>query len=310
MLSPAQSRYINLFTDFGFKKMFGEEANKPLLIALLNDLLGVEPLITDLIYLKNERLGTHSGQRSAIYDLYCTNQQGEKFIVEIQRVKQEHFKDRSLFYAARALQEEAKKGRKWYYELQNIYTVAMMDFAFDNQQPDKYRHHVQLMDTESKQVFTERLTFLYFEVPKFNKQLHELETNIERWLYLFKHLHQLEELPEELHEQVFVQLSHLAEIATMSEKEQQRYEESLKHYRDVQATKMSLLKEGKAEGIALGKAEGRAEGRTEGRTEGKKEAIKMVIISCHSNGLSVETNSKLTGLNLAEVQAILQEAGL
>ena len=86
-MAGTTDRYINLFTDFGFKKLFGEEPNKDLLISFLNSLLEGKELIADLTYLKSERLGKNEGERKAVYDLYCSNEKGEKFIVEIQRVK-------------------------------------------------------------------------------------------------------------------------------------------------------------------------------------------------------------------------------
>lgn len=125
-------RYINLFTDYGFKKVFGEEPNKDLLIAFLNELLGKRDRVRDLTYLNSEHLGRTARERSAVFDLYCTNEQGEKFIVEIQRVNQKFFKDRSVYYSTFAVQEQAAKGRDWKYELKSVYTIGILDFCFED----------------------------------------------------------------------------------------------------------------------------------------------------------------------------------
>ena len=102
--------YINPLTDFGFKKLFGEEPNKELLISFLNTLLPDHHQIADLQYTKNEYQGVSPVDRRAIFDLNCMSTSGERFIIELQKVKQRYFKDRSLYYATFAIQEQAKQG--------------------------------------------------------------------------------------------------------------------------------------------------------------------------------------------------------
>ncbi len=94
-------KYINPFTDYGFKKIFSEEPNKDLLLDFLNELLYEEQgRIVSLTYLKNEHLSSSELDRKAIFDLYCENEKGEKFIVELQKAKQNFFKDRTLTRSA------------------------------------------------------------------------------------------------------------------------------------------------------------------------------------------------------------------
>jgi len=128
--------YVNPFTDFGFKKLFGSEPNKDLLIDFLNELLKTKEKIKDLTYKKTEHLGSTDTDRKAIFDLYCENERGEKFIVELQKVKQQFFKDRSLYYATFPIQEQAQKG-DWNYELKAVYCVGILDFVFDDKDKDK-----------------------------------------------------------------------------------------------------------------------------------------------------------------------------
>ena len=145
-------RYINPFTDYGFKKLFGEEPNKDLLLDFLNVLLQEEQgVITDLTYLKSEHLGTGELDRKAIFDLYCENERGEKFIVELQKTKQNFFKDRTVYYATFPIREQAKR-TDWNYELKAVYTIAILDFVFDEDKNDhnKFRYDVKLTDTETK----------------------------------------------------------------------------------------------------------------------------------------------------------------
>ncbi|MCW5210271.1 Rpn family recombination-promoting nuclease/putative transposase, partial [Desulfobulbus sp. N3] len=130
-----KERYINLFTDYGFKKIFGEEPNKNLLLDFLNELLREEQgEIKNLTYLKTEQLGDTHIDRKAIFDLYCKNERGEKFIVELQKSKQNFFKDRALYYSTFPIREQAERG-DWNFKLKAVYTVAILDFVFDEDNP-------------------------------------------------------------------------------------------------------------------------------------------------------------------------------
>ena len=130
--SQSSAKYINPFTDFGFKKLFGEEDNKDLLISFLNSLLEGKEVITDLTFKSTEKLGNTAPERKAVFDLYCENDKGEKFIVELQKTEQKFFKDRSLYYSTFPIQEQAEKGKKWDFKLKAVYLVAILDFEFDD----------------------------------------------------------------------------------------------------------------------------------------------------------------------------------
>ena len=126
-------RYINPYTDFGFKKLFGTEMNKDLLISFLNALFnGREQEITDVEYLNAEHLGEGYGDRRAVFDVYCKTADGSRFIVEMQKAEQEYFKDRSIYYSTFAIREQAVKGKEWNYHLDDVYTVGVLNFVFPN----------------------------------------------------------------------------------------------------------------------------------------------------------------------------------
>jgi predicted transposase/invertase (TIGR01784 family) len=198
-------RYINPFTDFGFKRLFGEEPNKDLLPDFLNELLRKEKgNIKTITYLKNEHLPDF-GERKAIFDIYCENESGEKFIVEIQKAKQKFFKDRNIYYSTFPIQEQAVRG-DWNFELKAVYTVGISDFVFND--PDKDKTVVKLMDTGKKKVFYDKLTFIYLQMPNFTKTADELETHFDKWLFVIKNLPKLQ---ERIFEKLF-------EIAAVSDK--------------------------------------------------------------------------------------------
>ncbi len=249
-----QDRYINPFTDFGFKKIFGSELNKDLLIAFLNTLLPAEAgVISDLSFLPNERVGRSEYDRRAIFDLYCENEKGEKFIVEMQRAKQNYFKDRSIFYATFPIQQQAQSG-SWNFCLKAVYMVGILDFIFDEDKADNevVHHEVKLIDRSTGTVFSEKLTFIYLELPKFMKTIEELVSDFDKWCFLLRHLPELTDRPARLQEKVFSKVFELAEIARYSSVEAAAYEESLKIYRDLKNVVDTAYDEGKAEGLVEG----------------------------------------------------------
>lgn len=279
MNQPA--KYINPFTDFGFKRLFGEEPSKDLLKDFLNELLREEQgTIIDLQYLNNEQLGNTELDRKAIFDIYCTNQQGEKFIVELQKAKQNYFKDRSVFYSTFPIQEQAQKGNEWNFQLKAVYTIGILDFVFDEDKHkdnylNKYRYDIKLTEQETKDVFYDKLTFIYLAMPKFNKSIDEINTHFDKWLYIFKNLSQMQAIPANLQEDIFIKFFSTAEIAQLNRDDMRRYENSLKYYRDM---KNSLdtsheegIEKGREEGIAIGKEIGIEEGKEIGKEIGREE---------------------------------------
>jgi predicted transposase/invertase (TIGR01784 family) len=232
---PARPRYINPHTDFGFKRLFGTEANKDILQNFLQALLKSKDKITGLSYLNAEQLGRSEDDRKAVYDIYCETEHGEKFIVEMQRAPQDFFIDRSIFYSTFPIQAQAKRGEKWDFKLNAIYTVGILNFTFKENKEDKeyqHIHHVQLSDTETKKVFYDKLTYVYIELPKFNLREDELKTMLDKWTFVLKNLSNLTDRPKALQETVFKHLFKLAEIEQMSEPEKWEYFKSEKNYWD------------------------------------------------------------------------------
>jgi predicted transposase/invertase (TIGR01784 family) len=247
----SRDRYINLLTDFGFKRLFGTEPNKNLLIDFLNVILPPQHRVKDLTYRNTENLGNSSIDRKAIFDLYCESEKGEKFIVEMQKAKHNYFKDRSIYYSSFPIQEQAEKG-DWNYKLAPVYTIGILDFVFDeDKNDDTLLHIVELKDQDCK-VFYEKLKFIYLELPKFKKSIDQLNDHFDKWLFLLKHLPDLEEPPLPLQENVFMQLFEVAQITSFSQEERDAYENSLKYYRDMKG----VIDTAREEGIAQGMQEG------------------------------------------------------
>ena len=293
-----RERYINPYTDFGFKKLFGTELNKDLLISFLNALFNDEKrIIKDVQYLNAEHLGDGYGDRRAVFDVYCMTEDGSRFIVEMQKAEQEYFKDRSIYYATLPIREQAPKG-KWDYHLEGVYTIGVLNFVFPNNEypADSYIHEVKLKDNDDNHIFYDKLTFVYLEMPKFNKREDELKTMFDKWMFALRNLSRLLERPKALQERIFSRLFDQAEIAQFTPEERREYQESVKDYWDYYSTMKTAHKKGKAEGLAEGEAKGRAEGRAE---EKKENARKM-----KADGMDINLIAKYTGLAVEEIKEL------
>lgn len=293
-----EERYISLLTDFGFKRIFGTKPNKDLLINFLNSLFEGEQVIRDVRYLNSEHIGDVFAERKAIFDVYCENEHGEKFIVEMQNAYQKYFKDRSLFYSTFPIREQASKGSDWNFKLDHVYTVALLNFDLDEEAFDKddINHDVGLLDKKTFKVFNDKLTFKYVEIAKFDKQEKDLITLYDKWLYVLKNLSYLDKRPAALKEKIFSKLFEEAEIAKFSSAELREYEDSLKAYRDVKNSIDTALEKGRAEG--------REEGRAEGRAEGERGMALLIARKLLAQGMDVKTVADMTGLSEEELDRL------
>ena len=129
--SDPLTKYMNPRTDFAFKLLLGKDPNKDLMIDFLNGIFNGRKVIRDLQYNNLEHKGRTIDHRRTVFDLYCTDQNGGKFIVEMQQPRQEFFKDRIIFYSANMIQERGiSVNADWDYELPEVYFIALMDFCF------------------------------------------------------------------------------------------------------------------------------------------------------------------------------------
>jgi predicted transposase/invertase (TIGR01784 family) len=277
-----KAKYINPFTDFGFKKIFGEEASKPMLIDFLNAILPNQNEIVDLSFKNTEQLGQTIADRKAIYDIYCQNSKGEKFIVELQKAKQNYFKDRTIYYSTFPIQEQAEKG-EWNYKLNPVYCIGILDFTFDDYEKESENgevfHQIKLKNQNGK-VFYDKLTYIYLEMPNFVQKEEELKTRLDQWLYFIKNLEDFQAIPNIFKDEVFSQAFEKAEIAKYSQSELNNYENSLKSYRDLKGVIDTAFDDGKL--------------------EGKLETAKSLKLL----GIEIEVISKSTGLSIEEIKKL------
>ncbi|MDR3338886.1 MAG: Rpn family recombination-promoting nuclease/putative transposase, partial [Candidatus Symbiothrix sp.] len=233
MKDDFKSVYVNPLTDFGFNRVFAQEENKDLLIHFLNTILEQEKHITDIEYLPENQFGYLEKERKAVFDIFCKNKDGERFIVEMQRARQEYFVDRSLFYSAFPILKQAPKG-KWNFQLKAVYTVAILDFVlFDEEKDDMeyYLEKISLTRERTKKKYSDKLNLIFVELPKFTKKETELRTDADYWLYSLKHAGQLNLQPAEIRGTIFDKLFETLQINLLTEGEMETYEKSVLEYR-------------------------------------------------------------------------------
>ena len=277
-MNRIEGRYISLLTDFGFIRIFGTKPNKDLLINFLNSLFDGFQVIKDVKNLNSEHVGDVFAERKPIFDVYCENEKGEKFIVEMQNA--------SIF----PIREQAPKGADWNFKLDHVYIVALLNFDLEVEAFDKndINHDVGLLDKKTHKVFNDKLSFKYVEIAKFDKTEDELVTLYDKWLYVLKNLSRLDERPAALKEKVFTKLFEEAEIAKFTPTELKEYEDSLKAYRDIKNSIDTALEKG----------------REEGRAESKNLKVIQIAKKMLAAGMDIDTVIKMTDLSKSEIEKL------
>ena len=317
-----EREFINPFTDFGFKRIFGQEINKDLTIDFLNLLLDGERHITDLTINNPEMQPETEAERLVVFDLYCESDDGTQFIVEMQAARQNFFLDRSLYYQSRAIVAQGEKGKDWCYDLQPVYGIFFMDFTMS--ECSGLRTDVALMNMNTNKVFNPKLRQIYLEMPRFTKEANECENDFERWLYLIKNMKMLKRMPFKAQRAVWDKLLEVADVASLNKDEKALYDRALKNYRDyhsiMETAQMDGHKAGWKEGHEAGLKEGRKAGHKEGREEGHKEGHKAGLEEGLKQGLQegmikgelkkqMEIAQKLKNMGLS-ISAIQESTGL
>jgi len=276
-------KFINPFTDVGFKIIFGEEFSKPRLLDFLNALFDGERVITNLSFLDKEQNAMFDGDRSPIYDILCETDSGEKIIVEMQNREHPNFKERMLYYAAESLVRQGEKGTAWNYDIKAVYVIAFTNFVMTGYN-GRLRIDAGLTDLQQGGLFLDKLRLIYLQMPCFTKEADECENHFERWIYILKNMEILERMPWAAQNAVFRRLAEVAEVSKLSKEDRIKYDHALKRYRDTLN--------------ALTGAE--QKGRAEGREEAKMEYARRM----KTKGLPIEDIVEITGLTPDEVETL------
>jgi len=298
--------YIDPMVDAAFKRIFGSEINKDLLIAFLNEIFQGRRYIIDLVYNKNEYPGQIAMEGGAIYHLTCTDQNGAQFLIEVQRGRQKYFKHKAIFYMSRLITSQAPKGRRkeWGYALSAVYLIAILDQSINNGTAENYIHDVCLIDKNTKEIFYEEFGYIIIDLCSFVKTEEELDGDLDRWLYLIKHLSKLDEMPETFNNPIFERLLAVSEYSNLTQKEKIMYDRSMKYKWDNKNVLDFAVNEGMEKGLAQGMDKGVELGKVQGNLEGRSEALAIVALKMKMQGYSVEIIQGLTHLSLAEIEQL------
>ena len=335
------AQFINPFSDWGFKHIFGREISKDLLICFLNDLFAGEFVIKSLAFGNKEQIGLSKDSREVIFDIYCTTDEGKEIIVEMQNRGQEHFIDRALYYTSRVIVNQGIKG-EWDYDIRPVYTICFMNFIDPLLPFGKFRTDMILADKDNGKMVSDKIRMVYLMLPFFEKTETECETDFERWIFVLKNMNTFERMPFLAKNAVFKKLAEISDLRTLSKKDMDKYEDSIRIMRDAYATYKYAIKtgledgrkqgleegmaqgiekgmaqgieKGMAQGIEKGMAQGLEEGMAQGIEKGKAEAEHLKNIEFAklmlSDGDSTEKIQRYTGLTAEEINEIAQSLHL
>ncbi len=176
-------------------------------------------MIRDLTYNSTEKYGDDAQSKKVVFDLFCTCDNDEQIIVEMQRAEQPYYKERGIFYTSRAISEQLPKGKKtWNYALKEVHLVALLEFEIEIGK-EEYLHDYCLTHKATGEIFYDKLGFKFIELTKFTKGEHELETDLDRWLFLLKNLSRMDKIPVFLRKKVFQKVFRIAEISNLTKEE-------------------------------------------------------------------------------------------
>lgn len=311
------AKFINPFTDTGFKIIFGREnVSNEILRQFLNALFENDPEfahIEEVEYRPTERTRDWTDGKTIVYDIFCETSTGHKFIVEMQKNPQEFFLSRAVYYVSRAIADQGYKGRKksltqegddsgyWDYEVVPVVGVFFSTF-FINGIDRKLVTHARLLDTDNHKPLGDYMRYIFIQVPAFDKTKTECETRFDQWMYNLTHMSTMETMQFTSHQDIFDRLANVSNYAMLSDAERHQYDYDLKKARDYHAEMSYARKTARIEGFAEGQAEGRAKGRAEGRAEGILEGRNQERLEIAKNllklGLSETEVSESTGLSV------------
>lgn len=275
--------FADLLTDRTFKKAFNPDTkNKVCLIALLNAVLEgeISSPIVDVQSRDKEFNDGSNENRTTVFDLYCIDSAQRRFIIEVQLLMQENIVNRAIYYASQTVIAQGERGQKYNYELKPVVTVVFMEFnVFVD---DRYIRRAKLREINGASV-SEVLSFAFVELPKFNKPLDQLETTLDKGLYVLKNMKNLTQMPKQYANTAFELLFSSAYLAKLSKEEQKMIDEAQKAKWDEYAINKAAL--------------------DRGRNQKAREVAKDLLIE----GDSVEKVVRVSKLSEADVLAIKAE---
>jgi len=302
------NKFLDPKNDFAFKRIFGTEKNKDILIDFINAIIGFEDdaQIQKVTFLKTSQDPEIAYKKQSLVDVLCTDEHGHQYIIEMQVARTTGFEKRAQYYAAKAYSGQLQQGDD-YEKLKAIIFIAITDFVMF---PDKeaYKSNHNVLDHETYSHDLKDFSFTFLELPKFKKNIDELSNVVERWVYFLKHAGGTHEKDIERVAGIDVAITRAYEELnrfSWSEIELNTYEGEEKKERDERSILLARLEDAEAKGIQKGIERGKAEGIQEGIQEGIDREKRKLAKKMISRGLSPKIISEDTGLSLEEVDTFV-----
>ncbi len=279
-------KFVDPTTDIAFKKIFGNEAHKDILIEFLNEVLNLDYKITEIQLLNPYQAPKLEGLKETTLDIKAKDQKNNEFIVEMQVEKETGFYKRVIYYSSKAYSQQLEKAEK-YHLLKPVIFLGILDFRIFDHEHYFSRHLI--LNTENQQHHLKDLEFNFIELPKFNKQEHELNLISDKWIYFIKNASSLEHIPDNVGSEALRQAYEIAQQHQWTRNELDVYE-----YQGLQIGKIKGA-------IDTAHEEGKQEGKQEGKLEEKYETARKA----YQAGMSLDLIAQITDLSVADCQKVL-----
>ena len=295
-------RYADLMNDVAFQWVFGRESNRDLLVALLNEFIP-DRHFTEVTLYRQRQIPFSKELKKSVFDVSCVTDDGTHVDVEVQVRKQDWFADRCLYYSTFGIQRQVSE-KSQEYTLKPVYVVSIDAFTrrHGKEWDGSVLSHYSLYESRTGEQMTDSLHFVFVELGHFNKKWEELANDRERLYFCFKHLKEMNQLPEDFENGMLARLAGQSEVANMPENVRTQYFKNMTTEIDRRAQMLCAIREGRAQGLAEGLAEGKAQGLAEGKAEGKAQGLAEGLAEGEAKGRKegvIETAAKLKAAGIA-----------
>ena len=292
---PAElPEFVDLLNDQGFKHVFGRDANKDILIALLNEIIP-DRVIVDLRHIRNEQIPSDPETKRSVFDLYCETEDGSRIVVELQNKPQLDYVDRAIYYSAFPIQNQVEKGSRKY-TFNAVYVINILNFNLQELNgQDKPVSAFRFKELETNATLSEKYTIIFIELRKFTKDLDDISPDNmqEVFIHCLKNMHRHKKQPETLQQPICNRLFEAARFAAMNKQERQAYISKMNTERDLRNQLDYALSEGLAKGMEKGMAQGMA--------QGEANAKAAIAKAMKNKGIDTATISECTGIPIEEI---------
>ena len=304
---------INPRVDIAFKKIFGTEENKDLLLSLVNSILSPQDQVAELELLNPYNAQNFRNNKLSILDIKAKSLDGRLFNIEMQVADEADYDKRALYYWARLYTDQLKSGDS-YSELAKAIGIHILNFTSITE-TKKYHNVFHLLEKDDQIHYFKDIELHTIELNKFtgdktlalNDLVAKIQSSLDIWLaFLTRHvLLEQSQLPESLNQPYLKKALQVLNVMNFTAEERLAYEGRLDWLRLEESALQKRWQDGKAEGLAEGKVAGMSEGKALGLLEGELKTKTILVLNMHHNGIAISDIAKISGLNIEEIRQIL-----